>query len=336
MENLININQESVGSKIYNIRGEKVMLDFDLAEIYGYTVGAFNRQVRNNIEKFDADFRFQLTKEEYQNLKCNFCISSFGLEQSDSLRHRSELSSWGGDRHLPYAFTEQGIYMLMTVLHGDLATRQSKALIRIFHAMKNYILESNNYSLVSQVIENKNDIRQIRAELSETLKKSDISPILLNFSTDVQSEFVFLNGELAKATETYIDICSKAKKSIYIIDDYVGIKTLRQLRGVGKDVEITVFSDNKANTLRKSDYDDFRKEYPGVRIKFVKTNGLIHDRFIVIDSGDEAEKYYHLGASIKDTGSKVSMIDVLSEGVAKNALKKVLENAEKNEMLKLR
>lgn len=320
MENLININQESVGSKIYNIRGEKVMLDFDLAEIYGYTTSAFNRQIKNNLDRFDEDFRFRLTEDEYR-LVCKNCIAKNGR---------------GGNRFVPYAFTEQGIYMLMTVLKGDMAIQQSKTLIRLFRSMKDYIIEKYDYSLVSQVIENKNDIKRIRAELGETLKKSDISPILLNFSTDVQSEFVFLNGELAKATETYIDIYSKAKKSIYIVDDYVGIKTLRQLRGVGKDVEITVFSDNKVNTLRKSDYDDFRKEYPDVRIKFVKTNGLIHDRFIVIDSGDEAEKYYHLGASIKDTGSKVSMINVLSEGVAKNALKKVLENAEKNEMLRLR
>ena len=193
MENLISLNQKSVGDgplnisdKIYTVRGERVMLDYDLAEIYGYTTGAFNRQVKNNADKFDEDFRFLLTDEEY-GLLCKNCIAKSGR---------------GGNRSIPYAFTEQGIYMLMTVLHGELATKQSKALIRIFHAMKNYILESNNYSLVSRVVENEHNIKLIQAELSETLKKSDISPILLNFNTEIQNEFLFLNGELAKATET--------------------------------------------------------------------------------------------------------------------------------------
>ena len=105
---LIELNKETIENKIFIIRGQKVMLDFHIAEIYGYTTSAFNRQVKNNIEKFDADFRFQLTYDEYFNLICKNCTSS-----------------WGGTRKLPYAFTEQGIYMLMTVLKSELATRQS-------------------------------------------------------------------------------------------------------------------------------------------------------------------------------------------------------------------
>lgn len=101
------------------------MLDFELAEIYGYTTKAFNQQVKNNEERFDADFRFKLTREEVENL-----------------RSKKLTSSWGGSRYLPYAFTEQGIYMLMTVLKGDLAIQQSKALIRTFKRMKDYIIEN--------------------------------------------------------------------------------------------------------------------------------------------------------------------------------------------------
>ena len=99
------------------------MLDFELAEIYGYETRSFNQQVKNNIEKFEEDFRFQLTKEEIENLRSKFFISS-----------------WGGSRYRPYAFTEQSIYMLMTVLKGDLATKQSKALIRTFKQMKDFFL----------------------------------------------------------------------------------------------------------------------------------------------------------------------------------------------------
>lgn len=107
----------SIENKILVIRGQQVMLDRDLAEIYGYETKRFNEQIKNNIERFDEDFRFQLTQEEFDEVNLMCKIST---------------SSWGGTRKLPYAFTEQGIYMLMTVLRGDLAVRQSKALIRIF------------------------------------------------------------------------------------------------------------------------------------------------------------------------------------------------------------
>lgn len=113
------VSEEVLSERIYNIRGSKVMLDFELAEIYGYTTTKFNQQVKNNIEKFDGDFMFELTKEEFENLMS-----------------KKLTSSWGGRRKLPKVFTEQGIYMLMTVLRGELAVKQSKALIRTFKKMK--------------------------------------------------------------------------------------------------------------------------------------------------------------------------------------------------------
>lgn len=101
-QNVALIDEGLLKSKIYTIRGVKVMLDADLAEIYGYNLKAFNQQVKNNIEKFPNDFRYQLTNDEYRNLKSNFLTSS-----------------WGGVRKMPFAFTEQGVYMLMTVLKGN-------------------------------------------------------------------------------------------------------------------------------------------------------------------------------------------------------------------------
>ena len=105
------INAEYLKEFIYYIWGVRVMLNMDLAKIYGYSTKDFNRQVKNNIEKFEQDFMFQLTDEECEILRC-----------------KNSTSSWGGRRYNPYAFTEQGIYMLMTVLKGELATKQSKAL----------------------------------------------------------------------------------------------------------------------------------------------------------------------------------------------------------------
>lgn len=107
------LNKETIESMVYVIRGQKVMLDFQLAEIYGFSTSRFNEQVKRNITKFDDDFRFYLTKEEWNKI----------------LMSQNATSRWGGSRKLPYAFTEQGIYMLMTVLKGDLAVKQSKALI---------------------------------------------------------------------------------------------------------------------------------------------------------------------------------------------------------------
>lgn len=126
------IDEAFLKSRIHTIRGFKVMLDADLAEIYGYETKAFNRQVKNNIEKFDGDFRLQLTKEEYNEiLRCKNCT----LEQGKY------------SKFLPFAFTEQGIYMLMTVLKGERAVAQSKALIRLFKQMKDYIVAENQQLL---------------------------------------------------------------------------------------------------------------------------------------------------------------------------------------------
>ena len=116
----IEVSEEIIKSKIYIVRGQKVMLDFDLAELYGYETRSFNQQVKRNIEKFPDDFMFQLTKDGLGKIM----MSQFVI------------SSWGGIRKLPYAFTEQGIYMLMTILKGELATKQSIAIIRLFKAMK--------------------------------------------------------------------------------------------------------------------------------------------------------------------------------------------------------
>lgn len=116
--------------KIYLIRGQKVMLDADLAEMYGYGTKNFNRQVKNNIEKFEGeDFMFQLTDEEMVELS----------------RCKNFTSSWGGSRYLPNAFTEQGVYMLMTVLRGGLAIKQSRALVRTFKQMKDFIIENQDF-----------------------------------------------------------------------------------------------------------------------------------------------------------------------------------------------
>ena len=144
----------NISEKIYTIRGEQVMLDFDLAEIYGYETKYFNRQVKNNIERFDEDFRFQLTDEEVKSLsRCKICT----LNDESGANLRCKICTSSSDetfpqksgrgnniKYNPYAFTEQGIYMLMTVLKGELAVTQSKMLIRTFKEMKRFIQKNAN------------------------------------------------------------------------------------------------------------------------------------------------------------------------------------------------
>ena len=294
------VDEQTIKDKIYNIRGQQVMLDFDLAEIYGYSTKVFNQQVKRNIEKFENDFMFQLTQQEITNL-----------------RSQNVTSSWGGTRYLPYAFTEQGIYMLMTVLKGEIATSQSKALIRIFKKMKDYII-SNNYLLANNnsvemnlIMQNTLDIAEMKREM---LKKSDLAEIMRSFTdTKVKNEYLIYKDEVVEADLAYKDIYSQATESIYVIDNYIGLKTLYLLKDVKSNINITIFSDNVNSGLSQIEYTDFQKEFPEISIKLKRTCNQVHDRFIVIDFGTENEKIYLCGASSKDAGKRITSIVKLSD-----------------------
>lgn len=208
---IVKVTEELIKAKTYEVRGYKVMLDFDLAKIYGYSTKAFNQQVKNNSERFASDFAFKLTKEEVNNL-----------------RSKNLTSSWGGSRYLPNAFTEQGIYMLMTILKGD---------------------------------------------------------------------------------EVYASIYRQAKVSIYVVDNYIGLRTLVHLKNSQSGVSIILFSDNVGNNkLHNIEFTDFCKEYPNVKISMQKTGEIFHDRFIVLDYGTADERVFLCGASSKDAGARITSI----------------------------
>ena len=297
-KNLISLSETTLKDKIYTIRGQRVMLVIELAEIYGYETKSFNRQVKRNIERFDGnDFMFQLTKEEYEFLRC-----------------KNGTSSWGGSRYLPYAFTEQGIYMLMTVLRGDLAVRQSKALIRLFKAMKDYLIENQSlfsqkkyYSLIEKVEQNTEEITTIHATM---ITKADLSDIMKLFDQRLSDEeLLILDGEPFKADEAYQKIYKSAKNRIVIIDDYIGTKTLHHLAHSKQTTKITVISDNSARPkLSLNEYNDFITENPGRTITFVQSLHRSHDRYIILDDGTKDMKVYHCGASSKDAGTRITTI----------------------------
>ena len=304
------LNNETIESMVYEIRGQKVMLDFELAEIYGYETKNFNRQVNNNINKFPNDFRFRLTNEEINNLvRCkNFTSRSW------------EHSNKGGRRYLPYVFTEQGIYMLMTVLKGELATKQSIALVKAFKSMKDYIIEKQNIittdgliKLISQVNNNTNDIKTI---------KTDLAILMDNFiNQDNYKEIVILEGKRIEADIAYQSIYKLAKKSIYIVDDYIDLKTLQLLKICNPKISITIFSNNKAkNELNQNFIKDFKKD-TSINLTLKKSENKSHDRLIVLDYNTSSEKLFLCGGSSKDAGNKISVIAQLDN---KTILKQIM------------
>lgn len=311
------INEQTVKEKIYTFRGQKVMIDSELAQIYGYSTKDFNRQVKNNIEKFENDFMFQLTDSETEILRCKISTSN-----------------WGGSRYNPYVFTEQGIYMLMTVLKGELAVKQSKALIRTFRQMKDYIIENQGLigqrefiQLSIQTNKNTQDIMELKRSLSDVddktasiidklgnmVTKSELADLMLDFGNpQIRRGWLILNGQPVESDMAYSQIYSTAKKSIFLIDNYIGLKTLVLLKNVLQTVNVTIFSDNVNGGLHKTEFDDFKKQYGG-NISLKTSGGIIHDRYIVLDYNLKTERIYHCGASSKDGGNRVTTISEVSD-----------------------
>lgn len=323
-------NFEDLSKLIYIVRGVKVMLDADLASIYGYTTKAFNQQVKNNIEKFDDDFRFQLTKIEYEEILRSkiltskiFPTSCESIESENQLYLRSKnltsnAGKKGGRQHLPYVFTEQGIYMLMTVLKGKLAVEQSKALIRTFKGMKDFIVENRyligNKDLVQLSIQTAQNTADI-AEIKNTMvTKTDLAKVVRDFTDPItRREYLILNGESVEANIAYSNIYKSAKSSVFVIDNYIGLKTLVLLKNVVDNIPITVFSDNTGKGFHQADYDDFHREYPNIQVSFRQTCGIFHDRYIILDYNTDGERIFHCGASSKDAGNKVTTITEVAD-----------------------
>lgn len=296
------VNQSEVENLIYTIRGQKVMLDSDLAKIYGYSTKAFNQQVKRNIERFPEDMMFQLTDKETDILRSQFVTANIS----------SKLRSY------PYAFTEQGIYMLMTILKGELAVKQSIMLIRIFKEMKDYLADNKMllstdefYKLATITAQNTSDIARIKEEI---VTKSELNKFIKSFTDKrIAKEYIILNGQTLEADLVYSEIYALAKKTIYVVDNYIGLKTLSLLKTAQNGVTAIVFSDNIGNMLRLTDYNDYVSEYGHPTITFQKTNGKYHDRYIVLDYKTRTEKIYHCGASSKDAGKKITSITKIDD-----------------------
>ena len=308
---------DDICNRVYVIRGQQVMLDYDLAEFYGYEVKALNQQVKRNSDRFPEDFMFQLKKEEVPK--------EFSKSQIVTLNEKGDKRGTN-IKKMPYAFTEQGIYMLATVLKGQLAEQQSIFIMRAFREMRHYIKQNQQFVTPSE-------LRLVTAKVSEISvqvagivdwkNKSEGRFDNIQRSIDALSEnfvlekdfknFVIYKGQKFEADAAYIDIYQQAKKSIYVVDNYVNTKTLQLLSQKQEGVEIVLFTENghgKKGFLSTAVVNDFLQEYSPLRIK---PNADCHDRLIVLDYGEPTEQAYHCGASSKDAGKKLCAINIILE-----------------------
>lgn len=310
------ITTDDIRSKVYIIRGQQVMLDKDLAEIYGYDVKRLNEQVKRNINRFPEDFMFQLkTSEITESLKSQ--IATLNVSKNKRGMHIKKM---------PFAFTEQGIYMLATVLRGELAEQQSIFIMRTFREMRHYIKQNQQFVTRSEMELLSSKVTEISVQTATVIDKQkqtdqkvdliqkNVEQLSENFITDKDKKnFVIYKGQKLEADIAYIEIYQQAKKSIYVVDDYMNAKSLQHLSQKADGVEVVLFTENGKGGkgfLTKSLVTDFQNEYPSLRIK---PNPDCHDRLIVLDYDEETEQVYLCGASSKDVGKKLCAINQITE-----------------------
>ncbi len=272
----LSINIESL---IYVIREEQVMLDSDLAKLYGVETKVLNQAVKRNIQRFPTDFMFQLTKEEC--LRSQIVTSNGGR---------------GGSRYMPYAFTENGVAMLSSVLRSEKAIEVNILIMRAFTLMRNFIKKHG--SLFQRL--DRLEMKQLKTD-----EKVDTILDRLNRYDEIR-EGIFFDGQIFDAYVFIARLIRKAKKRIVVIDSYVDDSVLVQLSKRKPGVKVDIY-DGKISQQLRQDVARHNAQYPGVTLHAYRK---AHDRFLIID-----EEVYHIGHSLKDLGKKLfafSKMDVMT------------------------
>ena len=285
MNDIILNKEEKIENLIYEIRGKQVMLDSDLARLYGCANGtkSINLAVRRHINRFPERFMFQLTQEEYDNLR-------FQLETT---------KNGNMARTLPYAFTEQGVAMLATVLRTSVAEEISISIMDAFVAMRKYIsndLMEQKY-IKNMVLEHDTRIKLLKASFTK-------------FEEKRKAHEIYFDGQIYDAYSKILNIFNSAKKELIIIDSYADKKIL----DIVKDLNIKiVIITKKNNLLKETTIKEYNKEYHNLTVKYDNT---FHDRYFILDN----EIVYHCGASINRIGYKTFSITLIGDQEMINAL----------------
>ncbi len=274
----------NIERKILVIRGQQVMLDRDLAELYGVETKVLNQAVKRNIERFPEQFMFNLTKEEQDSVEIS---SRSQFVTSKNLKSQTVTSSWGGRRKLSYAFTEQGVAMLSAVLRSETAVKVSIQIMNAFVTMRRYLLAN------SQVFQrlDRIEIRQLESD-----QKIDTLFSIMDKYKIEDKQGVFVQGQIFDAYTKFQELIKSAKKEIILIDNYIDLTVLDQLTAKNTGVDVIIYTQPKT-PVKKLDIDKFNAQYPTLAIKHTNT---MHDRFLIIDNTE----IYHIGASLKDLGKK--------------------------------
>ena len=282
MNEIIEVGTLNIEDMIYEIRGKQVMLDSDLAKLYNVETKRINEAVKNNPNKFPERFCFRITESDFISLKSKISTSK------------------GGSRKGHNVFTEQGIAMLSTILKSKVATETSIRIMDAFDNMRKYI--SNN--LIEQkyinkmVFDHDNEIKLLQESFSKLEEKEKINHI-------------FYEGQIYDAYSLLMDILSKAKNEIIIIDNYAGKELLDIIKDISVDIKIV--SSNIDSTLKKK----YESQYDNV---IFINNNTFHDRFIIIDR----KELYNSGASFKDLGKKCFALNKIEDKeILSNIIKKI-------------
>ena len=297
--------ESKVESLIRVIRGQQVMLDRDLAELYGVETRRLNEQVKRNIERFPEDFMFQLTSNEFDNLKSQIAISS-----------------WGGVRKLPYAFTEQGVAMLSGVLKSSTAVEVNIRIMRAFVSMRHFM--ANNAAIFQRLetIEfNQLESNKVQAEILAHQEVQDhrIDEIFRRFDEGMHKpkQGIFFDNQIYDAYSFVSELVKSAKQRIILIDNYVDESVLTLLDKREDTVSAIIYTQQISRQLRL-DVDRHNSQYPPIEISVFRRS---HDRFLCID-----DTVYHVGASIKDLGKKWFAFSKMEDFKPEELVAKINEN----------
>lgn len=280
------IEKEQIENLIYEIRGKQVMLDSDLARLFGYETKNLNRQVQRNIERFPENYCFQLTEKEYRDLRCQNVTSSLN-------------SNYGGRRYMPYVFTEHGITMLSGILKSEIAVKMSLKIVDTFIKMKKYISDNllEQKYINNQVFKNTEDIKTNSEKIRLLQESFD------KLSEKTNDTEIYFAGQMYDAYSKILNIFKNAKNELIIIDSYADNVIL----DIIKRLETKVIVITKPNNLLTSlDIEIYNKQYNNLKVIFDNT---YHDRYFIIDN----EEIYHCGTSINRIGYKTFSITLMND-----------------------
>lgn len=286
---LMDTTERDIRSFIYLVRGQQVMLDSDLAMLYQVETRVLNQAVKRNIKRFPERYCFQLTKEEVANLTSQVVMSS--SEESSS--------GYGGRRHLPYAFTEQGIAMLSAVLRSEVAIQTSLRIMDTFVEMRRYVAST---AVINERL-TEMEVRQLTYQQQTDERFDRVFAYIAEHEESKQK--IFFDGQIYDAFSLLVSIIKKAQKSIVLIDGYVDPVTLNILAKKQAGVSVCIYT-HPNSRLTATDIATFNQQYPMLEVYHTVA---FHDRFLILDE----QAAYHVGASLKDAGKKCFGISKLED-----------------------